>query len=58
MAYAIKEYARTAVDILARRTRLSFLNVLAAEEALPRIIHIMARELKWDDKKVKVKIFL
>ncbi len=33
--YAIKEYARTAVDIIARRTRISFLNVLAADEALP-----------------------
>jgi glycerol-3-phosphate dehydrogenase len=33
--YAIKEYARSAVDIIARRTRISFLNVLAADEALP-----------------------
>lgn len=54
MIYAIKEYARTAVDILARRTRLSFLNVLAADEALPRVIQIMAKELKWDEKKIKV----
>ena len=45
--YAVKEYAATAVDILARRLRLSFLNVQAAEEALPRIIEIMAEELKW-----------
>jgi len=53
--YAIKEYARTAVDILARRTRLSFLNVIAAEEALPRIIQIMAKELKWNEQKQKVR---
>jgi len=33
--YAIKEYARSAIDIIARRTRISFLNVLAADEALP-----------------------
>lgn len=33
--YAVKEYARTAIDVLARRTRISFLNVLAADEALP-----------------------
>ena len=33
--YAVKEYARTAFDVLARRTRISFLNVLAADEALP-----------------------
>jgi glycerol-3-phosphate dehydrogenase len=36
------EYARTAVDVIARRTRLSFLNVRATLEALPRIIEIMA----------------
>ena len=45
--YAIKEYAQTAVDVIARRLRLSFLNVKAAEEALPRIIEIMGEELKW-----------
>ena len=55
--YAVKEYARTAVDVLARRTRLSFLNVLAAEEALPRVIQIMAKELKWDEQKAKVGRF-
>ncbi len=54
ISYAIKEYARTAVDILARRTRLSFLNVVAAEEALPTIIQIMAKELNWDEEKQKV----
>ncbi|KAF8887091.1 DAO-domain-containing protein [Infundibulicybe gibba] len=36
--YAIRhEYAQTAVDVLARRTRLSFLNVEAALQALPRL---------------------
>lgn len=49
--YAVKEYARTAVDILARRTRMSFLNVLAADESLPRIIEIMGDELKWSKQK-------
>ena len=34
--YAVKEYAQTAVDVISRRLRLSFLNVKAAEEALPR----------------------
>jgi glycerol-3-phosphate dehydrogenase len=48
--YAIKEYAATAVDVIARRLRLSFLNVQAAEEALPRIIEIMGEELKWSSK--------
>ena len=41
------EMAATAVDIIARRLRLSFLNVQAAEEALPRIVDIMGEELKW-----------
>ena len=52
--YAVKEYARTAVDILARRTRMSFLNVLAADESLPRIIEIMGDELKWSKQKRQV----
>lgn len=48
--YAVKEYACTAIDILARRLRLSFLNVQAAEEALPAIVTIMGEELGWDEK--------
>ncbi|KAG0376151.1 mitochondrial glycerol-3-phosphate dehydrogenase [Mortierella sp. AD032] len=47
--YAVRrEYACTAVDVLARRLRLAFLNVHAALDALPRVIEIMAEELKWD----------
>jgi glycerol-3-phosphate dehydrogenase len=53
----VREYARSAVDVIARRTRMSFLNVLAADEALNRIVEIMARELKWDAKKQKVNYF-
>lgn len=52
--YAVKEYACTAIDVVARRTRLGFLNVQAAEEALPRIVELMARELKWSEQKKKV----
>ncbi|XP_060683215.1 glycerol-3-phosphate dehydrogenase, mitochondrial isoform X1 [Hemiscyllium ocellatum] len=51
--YALKEYACTAIDILARRTRLAFVNVQAAEEALPRIIEIMAGELNWSEKRMQ-----
>ncbi|XP_041118835.1 glycerol-3-phosphate dehydrogenase, mitochondrial-like [Polyodon spathula] len=54
--YAIKEYACTAIDIIARRTRLSFLNVQAAEEALPRIVEIMGKELKWSEQKKKEEL--
>jgi hypothetical protein len=42
------EYAQTAVDVLARRTRLAFLNAQACLEALPRVIDLMAAELGWD----------
>ncbi|TWW63782.1 glycerol-3-phosphate dehydrogenase, mitochondrial isoform X2 [Takifugu flavidus] len=49
--YAIKEYACTAIDIIARRTRLGFLNVQAADEALPRIVEIMGKELDWSQEK-------
>ncbi|KDE04235.1 glycerol-3-phosphate dehydrogenase [Microbotryum lychnidis-dioicae p1A1 Lamole] len=42
-----REYAATAVDVIARRTRLSFLNAEAALEALPTVIDIMAKELGW-----------
>jgi glycerol-3-phosphate dehydrogenase len=51
--YALKEYACTAVDVVARRMRLAFLNTYAAEEALPKIVELMAKELKWDAKEQK-----
>ncbi|KAK8106840.1 FAD dependent oxidoreductase-domain-containing protein [Apiospora kogelbergensis] len=50
--YAVKhEYAQTAADVLARRTRLAFLNAQAALEAMPRVIDIMSEELGWDAKR-------
>lgn len=52
--YAMKEYACTAIDILARRTRLAFLDVQAAEEALPRVVEIMAKELNWSKSRKQV----
>jgi glycerol-3-phosphate dehydrogenase len=52
--YAVREYAASAVDILARRTRLAFVNVRAAEHALPRVIELMSRELGWSKQKQKV----
>lgn len=45
------ESAQTAVDVIARRTRLAFLNAQAALESLPRVIDIMAGELNWDKKR-------
>ena len=48
--YAVRsEYAQTPVDVLARRTRLSFLNAQAALHALPNVIDIMAEELSWSE---------
>ncbi|KAJ3150024.1 mitochondrial glycerol-3-phosphate dehydrogenase [Geranomyces michiganensis] len=52
--YAVqREYACTAVDVIARRTRLAFLNAEAALESLPRVIDIMAQELGWSDARKK-----
>ncbi|THU95892.1 DAO-domain-containing protein [Dendrothele bispora CBS 962.96] len=46
--YAVhNEYALKPTDILARRTRLSFLNVQSALECLPRVVDIMGEELGW-----------
>ncbi|NXG22728.1 GPDM protein, partial [Grallaria varia] len=56
VVYGVKEYARTAVDIISRRTRLAFLNVQAAEEALPRIVDIMGKELNWCEQKKKEEL--
>ena len=54
--YAVRhEYAQTAVDVLARRTRLAFLNAQAALEALPKVIDIMTEELGWDKKRQDVE---
>ena len=51
----MKEYACTAIDVIARRTRLGFLNVQAADEALPRIVEIMGKELDWSEQKRTVR---
>lgn len=45
------ELAHSAVDVIARRTRLAFLNAQAALEALPGVIDLMADELKWSQKR-------
>lgn len=55
--YGIREYACNAVDMIARRLRLAFLNAQAAQEALPVIIDIMGEELKWtkEQKQAEMK---
>jgi glycerol-3-phosphate dehydrogenase len=42
------ELAQTPLDILARRTRIAFLDRAAAIEALPRVVSLLADELSWD----------
>lgn len=54
--YAVRhEYAQTAIDVLARRTRLAFLNAEAALESLPKVIDLMSEELKWDSHRKEVE---
>ena len=43
------EWALHADDIIARRTRLAFLNKNAALRSIPRVIELMAKELAWDE---------
>jgi len=44
--------------MIARRLRLAFLNVQAAQEALPTIVNIMAEELNWSDDEKKVRYLI
>ena len=54
--YAVRhEYAQTAIDVIARRCRLSFLNAQAALDALPRVVEIMAEELHWPAARAKAE---
>lgn len=48
---ARSEHARTPLDVLARRTRLAFLNRSAAIAALPRVVDLLAGELSWGDER-------
>jgi glycerol-3-phosphate dehydrogenase len=48
--YAVREYARTVEDVVCLRTRLAYLNVAAAREAIPRVAEIMAEELGWTEE--------
>lgn len=57
------EHAQSAVDVLARRTRLAFLSVQAARESLPRVIELMSKELHWsksecEKQKKQTELFL
>ncbi|KAK4487227.1 hypothetical protein RD792_006547 [Penstemon davidsonii] len=54
VAYCARhEYCESAVDFIARRSRLAFLDTDAASRAVPRIIEILAAEHKWDKSRQK-----
>lgn len=57
-SYGVREYACTAIDMIARRLRLAFLNAQAAQEALPVVVDIMGEELNWskEEKERQVKM--
>ncbi len=50
------EYAQGISDVLGRRTRLSFVNVNGALNAIPRVADIMAEELNWSSAKKRAEI--
>ena len=48
VVYAVRhEFCCTVEDFLARRTRLAFKDTKAARDALPRVVALMGRELRW-----------
>lgn len=46
------EMAQTPLDVLARRTRLAFLDTAAALAAIPKVAELMGRELGWSADEV------
>lgn len=57
MAYCARhEYCESAVDFIARRTRLAFLDTDAAGKALPRVVDILANEHKCDKSRQKEEL--
>lgn len=54
VAYCARhEYCESAVDFIARRSRLAFLDTDAARRAVPRIVQILAAEHGWDKSRQK-----
>jgi len=51
-----QEYAIKAVDVLARRTRLAFIDANAARQAAPRVVEIMGKMLQWDKKRKQAEL--
>ncbi|XP_010558142.1 PREDICTED: glycerol-3-phosphate dehydrogenase SDP6, mitochondrial-like [Tarenaya hassleriana] len=54
VAYCARhELCESAVDFIARRCRIAFLDTDAAGKALPRVIEILSAEHKWDKSRQK-----
>lgn len=50
VVYGIRrEMALSAIDILARRIRLTFLDASAARQALPQVLFLLSKELGWNE---------
>lgn len=50
VVYAVREeYAVSPVDVLSRRTRLSFIDEAGTVAALPRVVELMGQTLEWDE---------
>ncbi|KAJ8759189.1 hypothetical protein K2173_004196 [Erythroxylum novogranatense] len=57
VAYCARhEYCESAIDFIARRSRLAFLDTDAAGRALPRVIEILATEHKWNKSRQKQEL--
>lgn len=53
---AQNEYCEKVEDFLARRSRLAFLDVSAANDAIPRVADLMASTLSWSEERKQSEI--
>ncbi|GBG92749.1 hypothetical protein CBR_g56910 [Chara braunii] len=53
---AREEFCQSAVDFIARRSRLAFLDVAAATKALPRIVDILGKEYGWGKRRKREEL--
>lgn len=51
-----QEYALTAVDVLARRTRLAFLNAESARESIPAVAELMGTFYGWSSSRKRSEV--
>ncbi|KAL4440446.1 hypothetical protein ABPG75_003447 [Micractinium tetrahymenae] len=57
VVYAVhNEYCETPEDFIARRTRLAFLDKRACEQALPKVVELMAAEQGWSRRRARKEL--